>query len=100
MEEAPEGERVLKMERAGGGMGAEVAARLDEVADDLGEGVVMTFVRGTDGETGRPYEIQEYLALADLAGIMARDPLNERDVLALADSVSRTLDLLTPGDSA
>jgi serine/threonine protein kinase len=92
--EGPEGERVLRLERAGGGMSAEVAARLDEVADDLGEGVVRTFARGTDVETGRRYEIQEYLPLGDLAGFMARGPLGERDVLALADSLSRTLDLL------
>jgi serine/threonine protein kinase len=92
--DAPGGVRVLRLERGAQSVCPEVAARLDAIEDGLGEGVVRTFGRGTDGGTGRRYEIQEYLPLGDLSGLMARGPLPERDVLALADSLSRTLDLL------
>jgi hypothetical protein len=92
--EATEGERMLRLERFAPADLQEVATRLDAIADDLGEGIVRTFERGTDGGTGRRYEIQEYLPLGDLSLHMSEGPLPESDVLALADSLSRTLDLL------
>jgi hypothetical protein len=92
--DAPEGVRVLRLERGAPSVLPEVAARLDAIADCLGEGIVRTFGRGTDGGTGRRYELQEYLPLGDLSGLMARGQFPERDVLALAGSLSRTLDLL------
>ncbi|MDR1040394.1 MAG: protein kinase [Deltaproteobacteria bacterium] len=91
--EAPEGERLLRLER-GTPSRPEVADRLDAIEDGLGDGIVRTFVRGTDDRTGRRYELQEYLPLGALSALMARGPLPERDILALADSLTRTLDLL------
>jgi hypothetical protein len=92
--DTPGGERILKLMRVSSSDRPEVAARLDAVADGLDGGAVVTYERGTDTDTGRLYEIQEYLPLGDLSGIMANGPMSEKDVMAIADSVSRTLALL------
>jgi hypothetical protein len=92
--ETPAGERILKLLRVSSEDRPEVAARLDAVADGLGGGAVLTYDRGTDPDTGRLFEIQEYLPLGDLSRVMARGPVGEPDLLAIAGSLSRTLDLL------
>jgi hypothetical protein len=92
--EAPEGERVLRISRGRHGGRAEVAARLDSLAAELGDGVVRALSRGVDPATGRAWELQEYLPLGDLESLIARGPLPEADVLRLAEGLSGTLDLL------
>jgi uncharacterized protein YegL len=95
--ETPDGERVLRLNRGSFMYRPEVAERLDAIGADLGGGVVRTFERGTDEETGRRYEIQEYLPLGDLSEVMAEGPMKVEDVRRLCDSLSLTLDRLHSG---
>jgi hypothetical protein len=87
-------EYVLRLFRQGREPKPEVFGRLVELSSKLGAAMCQTYSTGRDERTSRWYEIQEYMPLGDLAGLLSAGRLGAASFRELARQLAAALDAL------
>jgi serine/threonine protein kinase len=89
--EGPGEFRILRLYRQGRIPKPEVFQRLVKLSKDMNGLAVRTLETGFDQQSGRWYEIQEYLPGGDLATLLCKGPLNHDDLTSLVTEMAEAL---------
>jgi len=91
-------EAILRIYRHGQKPKPEISSKLREISRNMGGLAVEVFETGHDEETGRWYEVQEYIRQGSLARLLEERGLSEAEFKALAGQMTEALSRLHRAD--
>jgi serine/threonine protein kinase len=72
----------------------EITRSLDSLSQLLGDRVVRVLERNFDSQTGRYYEIQEYLPLGDLRGLFSQNTFKLKEMRTLLKELNEAIEII------